>query len=182
MTSWANLENAILAWVSAGSGLAAGQIYLADQDLRRTETTARITYRLSTGGSNAGPPELATDYSGARPAGTEVRYTAKQAGELVVQIQAFAPVPADGASSISPARNLMEACRGALGLPSVRDALNAVGLGVLDEGKVQRLAAVAGSTFEDRAHLDVRFFLTLAAQEQLGYIATVSITPTFHSS
>jgi hypothetical protein len=170
----ASLEDAIRVWLTTGSGLAAGQVYLLDQDLRRTETTARIGFRLGDGRALEGTPELQTDYNAGRPAGQEVQYTAHTPRELVVSVQAFAPVPADGASSISPARNLLEDCRAALGLPSVRDALNAAGLGVMDAGNVQRIPKVTGATFEDRAVLDVRFNLTVTATEKTGYIASVA--------
>lgn len=174
MIAWDAVENAVRAWVLAATGLGESAVYFADQSVPASELAPRIVVRVGDV-LQVGTDALSHDYSAARPAGAEIEYTARGPRELVVSLQAFAPTTTGSGNT---ARSLLAACQAALGLPSVRDTLNAAGLGVLQEGNVQRIPGTSSNAPEDRAVLDTRFCLGQTTTERTGYIATVELVPT----
>lgn len=174
MIAWSSIEDAVRAWVLSASGLAAEAVYFADQAVPASELGARIVVRLGDV-LQVGTDALEHTYSDARPVGAEIEYTARGPRELVVSLQAFAPATVGSGTT---ARSLLAACQAALGLPSVRDALNLAGLGVLQEGAIQRIPGTSSNAPEDRAVLDTRFCLGQTTTERTGYIATVELVPT----
>lgn len=172
MIAWSTLEDAVRAWALAASGLAADQVYFANQDVRRSEAAPRVIITLGDL-VTIGVDSLTHDYSAARPAGQEIEYTARGPRELAVSLQAFAPLTVGSGVT---ARSLLDLCQAKLRLPSVRDALNAAGIGVLDPGTVRRLPQVVAGKWEDAAFLDVRCLVGQSVTERTGYIATVPFT------
>lgn len=165
----ADLEDAIRAWVLATTGLDPSRVWFSDQPVPSpaiSSSSPRIT--ISVGGPRkVGQDELRHNFNSSRPAGQEVEYQAIGPREVTVSLQAFA---ADSSSV-----DLLEAALTGLRLPSVRDALNAAGVGVLREGDVRSLSAIRGTTYEDRALLEVVVLVSSSAVERVGYIERAEI-------
>lgn len=174
MIAWEAIEDAVRAWVLAGSGLAGDYVYFADQDLPTSELAPRVSIRIGDG-NRVGQAALQHDYDVGRPLGQELEFKAQQMLEVVVDLQAFAPTTTGAGTT---ARSLMHAVLAALALPSVREALNAAGLGVLEEGSVQRVPQVRSAENEDRAVASVRLLVKQQATERIGYIETVETSGT----
>lgn len=169
MIAWATLEDAVRTWVVAATGLAANRVYFADQDLPTSEAFPRVSIRLGDL-VQIGQDSFDHDYDPGRPAGQEIEIKAKGMRTLAVDLQAFAP------TTIGPgttARSVLAEAQAALSLPSVRTTLNAAGLGLLEQGTVQRIPSNALAQVEDRATLSVRFAVAQSVTERTGYIETV---------
>jgi len=164
------LENAIRAWVLSTTGLDPSRVWFSDQPVPSpaiSSSSPRITIGVSNS-RKVGQDELRHTFDSSRPAGQEIEYQAIGPREVTVSLQAFA---ADGSSF-----ELLETARTGLRLPSVRDALNAAGVGVLREGDVRSLFAVRGTTYEDRALLELVVLVSSSAVERLGYIDRVEVS------
>ena len=168
---WSLIEDAIRAWVIAGTGLPQGQVWFADQDIPASEQQARVTIRIG-GTVQRGIDETRHDYDAGRPVGQEIEFSARGMRELTVDLQAFAPTLVGPGAT---ARSLLEKAQVAISLPTIRDALNAAGLGVLQEGNVQRIPLARGGMQEDRATLAVLFAVQMQATERTTFIETVVI-------
>jgi len=166
---WSLIEDAIRAWVIAGTGLPQGQVWFADQDIPASEQQPRVTIRIG-GTVQRGLDETRHDYDAGRPAGQEIEFSARGMRELTVDLQAFAPTLVGPGAT---ARSLLAQAQVAISLPTIRDALNAAGLGVLQEGDIQRVPLVRGGMQEDRATLAVLFAVQVQATERATFIETV---------
>ena len=169
MITWETLEDAVRTWVLAATGLATDRVYFADQDLPTSEAVPRVSIRLGDL-VQIGQDSFDHDYDPGRPAGQEIEIKAKGMRTLAVDLQAFAPTTVGAGTT---ARSVLAAAQAALSLPSVRTTLNAAGLGLLEQGTVQRIPSNALSQVEDRATLSVRFCVAQSVTERLGYIETV---------
>jgi hypothetical protein len=181
----ASIRAAIMAWVLPASGLANGQIYWADQDAPAPTgnyVALRLPAFLDIGSMHDQNQYI--DHSNDMPppaAGQEIEDINGGTAEMTLSIQAFV-TPVVGTISSEGAYTLMNAIKGALFLPDVRDALNDAGLSPFDFGQVQNLAQVAGGQFEGRAALDVRFYVPETASERVGYITDVNVQQTDNGS
>lgn len=169
MIAWATLEDAVRAWVVAATGLAADRVYFADQDLPISEVAPRVSIRLGDL-VPVGQDSVDHDYDPSRPAGEEIEITAKGMRTLAVDLQAFAPTTVGPGTT---ARSLLAAAQAHLSLPSVRTTLNSAGLGLLQQGTVQRVPQPRQAMQEDRSTLSVLFAVSQSVSERLGYIETV---------
>ena len=169
MITWETLEDAVRTWVVAATGLAADRVYFADQDLPTSEASPRVSIRLGDL-VQIGQDSFDHDYDPGRPAGQEIEIKAKGMRTLAVDLQSFAPTTVGAGTT---ARSVLAAAQAALSLPSVRTTLNAAGLGLLEQGTVQRIPSNALSQVEDRATLSVRFCVAQSITERTGYIETV---------
>lgn len=168
-----DFEDAVRAAVLKASQLQPERVYFADQGVPVPEVDTRIAIRIG-GGVPMGVDALDHDYSASRPAGQEIEYRARGQREVTVSLQAFGPVTE---LELMPAKNVLERVLAALVLPSIRDELNAAGVGIMREGAVQRIPGVRGGTYEDRAILELVVLVSSSAKERTGYIATVEVTP-----
>lgn len=169
MIAWETLEDAVRTWVVAATGLAANRVYFADQDLPTSEAVPRVSIRLGDL-VNLGQDSVDHNFDPSRPAGQEIEIVAKGMRTLAVDLQSFAPTTVGSGTT---ARSVLAAAQAALSLPSVRTTLNAAGLGLLEQGTVQRIPSNALAQVEDRATLAVRFCVSQSVSERLGYIETV---------
>jgi hypothetical protein len=169
MIAWEALEDAVRAWVVAATGLAADRVYFADQDLPVSEIAPRVSIRIGDL-VQVGQDSWDHDYDPGRGAGQEVEIRAKGMRTLAVDLQAFAPTTVGAGVT---ARSLLATAQAMLSLPSVRTALNDAGLGLLEQGTVQRIPQPRQAMQEDRATLSVRFCVSQSVSERLGYIETV---------
>lgn len=171
MIAWDAVENAVRTWVLAASGLAANRVYFADQDVPAGEAAPRVTIRIG-GPVHLGLDAIEQSFDPGQPAGQEILQTARGFRTITVDLQSFAPTMV-GAGDTALA--VMAKIQAALSLPSVRYTLNTAGLGVLQEGNIQRIPQVRQAINEDRATLSVRFCVTQSISERLGYIDSVEV-------
>lgn len=169
MIAWETLEDAVRTWVVAATGLAADRVYFADQDLPVSEVAPRVSIRLGDL-IPVGQDGFDHDYDPSRPAGEEIEIKAKGMRTLAVDLQAFAPTTVGPGTT---ARSVLAAAQAHLSLPSVRTTLNSAGLGLLQQGTVQRVPQPRQAMQEDRATLSVLFAVSQSVTERLGYIETV---------
>lgn len=171
MIAWESVENAVRTWVLAASGLASNRVYFADQDVPAAEAAPRVTIRIG-GPVHLGLDAIEQSFDPGQAAGQEILQTARGFRTITVDLQSFAPTMV-GAGDTALA--VMAKIQAALSLPSVRYTLNAAGLGVLQEGNIQRIPQVRQAINEDRATLSVRFCVTQSISERLGYIDSVEV-------
>lgn len=164
------LELALTAWVRAVLGLADSHVLIADQNFTPPAAdyvTIRLGGLVRIGGVDG--IEWSYDENGA--AGQEITLSSDGPRNVTASLQAITRAPR-GASS---AAAWLETLQASLALPTYREPLNAVGLGVIDVGTVQNVPKVYGASTEGRATLDVRFHVVQTASEKLGYIETVEV-------
>lgn len=176
--AWSTVENAIVSWVRAGSGLAAGKVYWTQQEGARP-AGASIALRLG-GFRPAGRdwfsieelPELE------QAPGADHRMLVRGARRAVLTMQAFpAASPASGAqASPSSAVAMLAAVVSARHLPTRIALLSAAKVGVLSFGSIQSVDGILGASFESRAVLEVQLAFAAEVSELGTTIETVEIT------
>lgn len=169
--NWTAVENALRAWVKAGSGLDNEHVIWAEQGGPRPDgafVTVRIGDLVPVGAFD----EVTHGYDATQPLGEEIEHVVRGERSCMVSVQAFTPEVMGSASARAVASRVLTA----LQRPSVRDALEAAGLSVYDPGTVKYVPAIVGTEFEARAVLEVGFYLVETASERGGYIAKVQVT------
>lgn len=171
---WSDLETAIVTWVKNSTGLTDNQVTLGHQNgvSRFPGPSANIV--LGELVSEGADDELRWDFGGARPAGTEIHFGTSGWRTIVASVTFFSPTTAGD----STARVQANTAQSALRLPSMRSALNAAGLGVMDEGNVRWIPVLDSGQWYGQAVLEVKFILRQTASEAVGYIATYEATVT----
>jgi hypothetical protein len=164
------IEDAVLAWVRAGSSYADDKVILEAQG-GSAPVGDYIAVKIGgpSGSSSLDEVRLSTDLT---QVGQEVEQLVIGQRELGVSVKAFTSKTTGDSSGSA----LLGRVKTAIGLPSVRGALIDAGLGVTDVGDVQDLSTVFGAEFEGRALLEVRFHVVDTASERTGYIETVNLT------
>jgi len=169
--TYLDIENAVRAWVLDSSELDPACVYFADQPYPVSEVRPRIAIRLGAL-VPIGHDWLGQTYDPTRPAGQEIEYSSKGARELSISLQAFAPTTVGGGDT---ARELLERVFGRLVLPSIRDALNAAGIGILRTGAVQRTPTLVGTLNEDRSVGELVALVSSSYSERVGYIERAEV-------
>jgi hypothetical protein len=167
--AWATVENALHAWVVSASGLAAGKVLWAFQNIGQRERPY-VTLRIL-GLERVGHDALVQSYDADAAAGQEVTLAVDGRRTLVVSVQAYSA----GVVGAGTAREIVAKVQTALSLPSVQTTLRAAGLAVLNEGRITDVPELVETRWESRASLDVRFHCIDSASEKTGYIASVQI-------
>lgn len=170
---WSTVEDALRGWLLQGSGLPADRVYFAHQDSGQPEDQPRISLRIGDS-ETMGLPELEQSYDGAQPRGQEIQYKIRAFKVVHVEVQAFANAATTPPLGAPTAHELLQVCETTLGLPGVRDALNAAGVGVLKSSGVRRLPKIQGIGWEDAAVLELAICIGQTATERLGYFETVN--------
>lgn len=170
MANWPAIENALTAWVKAATSFAAGKVVLAEQG-GTAPLSGMVSIRISDVRDIAPQVELIDETDLDRPAGTEVRFTARAFKEFSVTLQAFT----DATTGASTATAKLTRCQTYLGLPSTKALFEAADISCFDPGVVQNVTAVSHAVFEGRAVLTLRFYGLDEATEDAGYIATVDL-------
>lgn len=169
MIAWQAVEDALRTWTLKNSALPADRVFFADQDLPIAELSPRLVIRLGEL-EHVGQDTVDHTYDALRPAGEEIEITAKGMRILTVELQAFAP---ETVGSGLTARAILATAQAVLSLPSVRTALNDAGLGLLQQGVIQRIPMPRQATQEDRAIFTARFAVAQSVAERLTYIEKV---------
>lgn len=182
--TWQAVQDALFAAIVSASGLADDRILWSFQDVDEPALDNPIT------GGNANPayvklslPTIATrgqdwlqiDYDATRAPGQEIEQRPTGFREVPLEIQVFTSSTADGTA----ANFLAEQIRTGLLLPSIRDALAAVGVTPFDPGPVNFVPDVVSANFRGRATCTVRLYVpAIALSEFTTYIAEVAGTIT----
>jgi hypothetical protein len=178
--NWTAIENALQAFVVARSGLAATQVIWAHQNASQP-AGAFITLEIVGDSLTEGSPEVLEDDTGTTP-GAEVTLTSQSMLDCGLRIQCFTP-PARGTAPGVPtgsasARAILSQVRTGSALTATVEALAAAGVSVYDLGAIQFVPAIAGTDFEGRGVLDLRFYVLDSAVETTTYIGEVDAAGT----
>jgi hypothetical protein len=174
------IENALVTWARAGSGLAASRVILEDGGPRPAldpdSPLPYVSIHLD-GPAPVGHDGLTVTDNPASTLGdgAEIQHTARGLREMTVRFQAFGP-PALGSSAPCAVLAGIIAART---LPTSSDALSTAGVGVGRMTKVNWIAGVVGGQlFEPRAWFDAVCYVGSEVSEFGTFIQKTRITPT----
>lgn len=172
MTSWVPAQNALLAWVRAATGLDDQHVYLGEQDGMAALPGARVYVSIwdSVGQGVDGQAQTAVD-----TVAKTVDLTSTGQRRVTVQFRCESPDATDDTS----ARALLERVQLWASMSTVRPAINAAGLGLLDIGTVRNMPKVMNAGWESHAILESSFCVIQTATETVPYIETVNGEGTF---
>lgn len=131
--------------------------------------TAGTAIDLTTAGTGA---HTLVDSADTERKGAELTMTARGVREATLSMQAFGGDP----TGTGTAMKLLSGVLAALALPARKEALSAAGVGIGRRNPVQSIDGIVGAvTFEPRASLEVRFFLTSEVSELGTYIESAEV-------
>lgn len=172
MATWAQTADAVQAAIVAASGLTAAAVRWRYQDAPQP---ALSCIDLSLGPSvEVGQPYVIDDYDATRAAGAEIRIQVKGLREIALELEAFTSTTTpDEGSAIA----LCEQAKSSLWLPTIRDALGALGFVPFDAGPVQFVPAIVAVGFRGRATCTIRCTMPAPiVAEYTTWIETISGT------
>ena len=172
MATWAQTADAVQAAIVAASGLTAAAVRWRYQDAPQP---ALSFIDLSLGTSlEVGQPFVEDDYDATRAAGAEIRLQVKGIREVPLELEVFTPTTTpDEGSAIA----LCEQAKSSLWLPTIRDALGALGFVPFDAGPVQFVPAIVAVGFRGRATCTIRCTMPAPiVAEYTTWIETISGT------
>lgn len=176
MADWGDIEDAIHAWIVAGSGLNASQVIWATQDGPQPQSRPFVTIRIGDLiALGAHDEAIIVDHTGdltPPDPGEELEERVVGVREFGVSVQVFSDAKVGAASG----RYYASRIQTALALPAVRFALNEVGLSPFDAGRVREISAILDSAFEARFLLEARFYVVEELSEYETYISHVEVT------
>lgn len=173
-SGWNAMENAIIAWIVAGSGLATSKVVWAQQSNERP-AGAYISVRLRSIATFGEDWDVISD-NPTPTAGAEILRTTRGMRRLTVGMQAFAGVDGAGTGATAPF-GLLHGVAAAAESEIRQAALDAGGVGIMSVGPVQSIDGTLGAgLFEPRAVLEVLASVTSEMVETATYIETVEVT------
>ena len=172
MATWAQTADAVQAAIVSGASLAAGSVRWRFQD---SPQPALSFIDLSLGTSlEVGQPFIEDDYDATRAAGSEIRLQVKGIREVALELEAFTSTTTPDEGS---ALALCEQAKSSLWLPTIRDALGALGFVPFDAGPVQFVPAIVAVGFRGRATCTIRCSMPAPiVAEYTTWIETISGT------
>jgi hypothetical protein len=164
MATWAQIEQALRAWIMTTTGLHDSKVIFADQDAPRPVSGpfATIKGRLSRTRIGAFDEEAASEDDDSDIIRTQRR-------RLTVSINLI------GTDALSLADDASDG----LDRYDVREALDAVGLAVIDPGDVRDLTGLIETRHEERGQFDAVFHMVSQTTETVGWIEIVEGTATY---
>ncbi len=169
MIDFEAIENALFAWVKTSTGFDDDSIIFDSQDGVSPQPAPYVTIRIGDL-TSLGVDASYWDYDSGADPGQEIVNTTFGTRDLMVSVATFTPATV----GYSTARTIAAKLQADLALGSVRDPLNAAGLGLLNAGVVHWVPKLNNTDFEGRAVLEVRFCVLQSATDRTGYIATVN--------
>jgi hypothetical protein len=168
---WETVEDAIHAWVTAGSGLDASKVIWSQQGGERPKAPY-ISLRIRSIRQIGQDWLKIQDATAPVTAGSEIKHLAQGQREVGLSLQCFASTAQSGMAAAS----LLESARASARLPTIHQALSDAGVGILQSEPVQSIDGFLGdSQFEPRAVLELRLMLASEVSEFSTYIETVEI-------
>lgn len=174
--AWATLEDAIHAFFVAATGLAATSVVWSEQ---ANPQPARpfATLKILSGPVRLSPvDEVRQSYNSGATLGQEITHTVVGQREITVSCQVFS----DNVHGASSARAVLAKAQTGLFLPTIRYALNAVGLSVIASDAINDLTELVSNKFQSRANLDIRFNCVDDASQVHGYIDDAEFSGTYN--
>lgn len=169
MIAWTTVENALHAWVVAGSGLPSAKVLWAQQAAPVPAKPYLSLRALTVDATGRGWTEVVPAASPAP--GAEISHRARGARVLTLSIQCIAADATQSGAAVAILERLVAMAR----LPGQRALLEAAGAAVASIGVVQSVDALANGLFEPRARTDARIHLTSEVSEVGTYISTVEV-------
>jgi hypothetical protein len=171
------LQDAIRSiWVLPASGLPSAKVYIARQDVP-PPAPPYITIELGDSKMLGSVDEVKKEFDANAPAGQEFTLTAQGPRELLVTLEAFS-ASAAAIDAEADARGLLSKVRAALGLPTIRPALNALSIAVMKPGEIRWVPGIQKAAWEGRAIMETTLNVVETAQAKTGYIQNVNGTRT----
>lgn len=169
--NWADIENAVVAWVKDALGLQSGDVILARQGGPRPDRTyATVAFVGPIPRGAFDHVERTTDLN--RDPGEEIEYKVVGWRELGATVQIFTEETNGATGAQALASKVMAAAR----LPSNAAGFLAAGMTLLGLSAVRVESDLLETEFEGRAILDARFLTSEELVEYTGYIASLEIT------
>lgn len=173
MTDWVPVEKALIAWVRAATGLDDQHVFLGEQDGLAASPGPWVT--ISIGDAQGRGVDQRT--RGATDTGSRtIAFTLTSDKVQTIAFRAYSPTKTGNAT----ARALLELVQTFSIAPDVRDQVNASGLGLVNQGRVQSLPKVRNAGYESQAILEMGFYLLQTAEVSVPYIETVNGTGVIH--
>lgn len=167
------IEDAIFAWVLAGSGLPAVNILWYGQN-QPARSTPYITLKLAVAQSR-GQDWVATEVNPTPSAGAELLQVVRGVRRLTLTVQCFASTPLGALGACSILSDIATAAS----LPSVGIALNVGGISVADIGDVSAVdGGVNFTVFEPRAVMTATLYAVAEMSETITSIDSVAVQNT----
>jgi hypothetical protein len=164
-------EDAVHAFLVAGSGLAAANVLWSQQGQPRPATTWISALVLAA--EPVGLDGVFATVNEAGPAGAEVTLTSRGTREVTLSLQCFNGTATSSTSPTSVLSRIVAAAR----LPTPQGLLRSASVGLGGFGPVQTVGGLISTTrFEPRATLTARLFVESELTEAAGSIEHVDIT------
>ena len=168
-SSWTTIENAIQAWVVAGTSFAAGKVIWSNGAGPRP---AAPYIAIAASARNIGRGWTDTIDNPAPSAGEEIIRTHRTVKRLDVQVQCFG---GDATQSAAPA-NVLSDMEDHAGLPSQRELFRTAGWMPVQFQPVLDLSGIlGGATFEPRAIAACHGYIVGEVTETATYIQIVQV-------
>lgn len=171
-----SIEDALFDLVKASTGFADENIIFSDQDAWSPSPTAYATIYMGDL-MGVGLDASKWDYNVSRPVGAEIVRSTVGLRTMPAKLSIYTPETTGSAT----ARTIAAKLQADLALPSIRQALNVAGIGVLKQGDVRWVPKINNSNFEGRAVVEVMLTLAQGSSDSTGYIKIVNITPTINN-
>lgn len=168
--AWQTIEDALYAWVKAGTGLPAAQV-IWEQPGAPRPTGQYVAMRIGPV-TRVGQDWLDIDDAASPAAGAELEFFSRGQRVTTLSLQCFAG-PATG---IHGAVQTLDTLVSKSILPTLHDALVTAGVGILNFTPVQSTDGIVGEVFEPRALLTATLMLASEVSELGTYIETTELT------
>lgn len=174
MITWTAVEDAIIAWVRAGSGLDAEHVYWTAK--RPTPTTGPYITARVIAVRGIGQDWVDVVDAAVPAPGAEIEHRVRGTREMLLRLQCFPGTPDGASTGAGAAVMLLDQVKTSQRLPPLHDALDAAGIGVLGSTAPTAVDGVVGSTiFEARAVMEVRCSLAPEVSVPGTYIQFVEL-------
>jgi|SRR5579859_2887251 len=170
---WPTIEDAIQAWVKAGTGLDDAKVIWSRQEGEQPSQPFVSMYRANLDTDGIDFVSSFTDLT--RPAGQEVEQRVQGNRQFMLSVNAYTAQEAIGNGS---AFALMSKLKTSAALPSQIANLGDAGLSIFDFSQIRDLSAIDNALWESRAQLDIHFYVAESVSEYSGYIDEVHTTGT----
>ncbi len=178
MIDWAVVEDAIQTFVKTASGINGKRVIWKDQNGFRpgqAPPTEGVFITLLIGPQvPVGLPYVTKTFDEDAALGEEITVTANVLKSFTVSVQAFGSETVGANSALA----LLSMVQAKLALPTLRNALRAVGLSPYDQGTITNLTEFFATAAESRAAVTISFYVLESVTELEGYIDTVEVTDT----
>lgn len=159
------IQRALRGWVRKASGLPDKKVIWSEQSQPRLEAPF-ITMRLGDFIPLGSADEVTQEYDENAPSGEEITITVNGRRSASLSVQVF------GAG----AQQTLSKVQTSLGLPSVKEGLEAAGVSIYDIGEVQNVTGLLETVFEPRALTNFSLYCSETVSEQTTFIESVEVT------